>query len=470
MMSLHQGILILGFWYISFCQCLVGQNTVVEILSFEDYLSIVKNYHPIVQQGDLLIETGDNLVLAAKGGFDPKIQGGLSQKRFKRDPYYSILNMNLDVLTKTGIKFSGGYDRTSGINLNPERLDPDAGLVYTGVSVPLGRGLLFDQRRAQLEQARVARELTEVDQRLLLNGLMYDASAAYWNWWLTFADLEIFRSAVDVARDQKEAVLQAALGGDRPYIDTVEATIQYQNLILRRDQALLDYATAAINMSSYLWNDENEAILVEDDLIPADPQLAITLQLSQLIRSESTSIIDEHPIMESYNLKLQQLNIEQRMARENMKPTIDVKYNLLVDVGDNISNTLSLNNYNWGVNLAMPLLFRKEKAKMNLNKIYISDTELSQTFKKQELLNKLTASIRKWEVYQEQYSSYANVVENYNTMLAGELELFASGESSQFLVNSRQSKYIEAQLKLNELYFKIRSSEIESYFSAGITL
>ena len=107
-MNRYQRIAILYILYMACGQCLFSQNSAVETLSFEDYLSIVKTYHPVVQQGQLLIETGENIVLGAKGGFDPKIQGGLNEKQFKRDPYYSIISMSIDGPSKTGVKFSAG--------------------------------------------------------------------------------------------------------------------------------------------------------------------------------------------------------------------------------------------------------------------------------------------------------------------------------------------------------------------------
>ncbi len=437
------------------------------VLSYEECLAIILQNHPAVDQGQLLLDRGDASVLEAKGGFDPLINANLLEKKFKNDPYYRLFNSEIEIPTKTGVKVTAGYDRTSGVFLNPENLDPEEGLIYAGVNIPLARGLLFDKRRAQLQKAELIRQASIVERRQLLNDLTYEAGIAYWNWWLAYEQLSIFEDAVTNASVQLQGVRESALAGDRAFIDTIEAGIQYQNLNLQRTQAFLNYAMSTLQLSTFLWDDNGNPQIIQESTIPASPPFSDSLNQNLQFLLDTT-VIDMHPEIIEYDLKIEQLQLKKRLAKENMKPDVNLKYNFLVDAGNSIVNSVSTNNFNLGLSVQMPLFFRTEKGNLQRANIDIADNVYARSIKRTQLTNKFEATLAKWNSFKEQYDIYAAIVEDYRIMLDGELELFSNGESSQFFINSRQAKYIESQLRLKELYTYMRISEIESYYTAGV--
>ena len=438
-------------------------------LEFEEYRQMVLQNHPAYQIGNIILEEGEVAGLEARGGFDPKFYADISEKRFKEDPYYSLANTEVVVPTKMGLKVNAGYDRTSGVFLNPENLDPQGGLLFAGVSLPLARGLMFDERRAQLQQAEVIRQSTTVERRSLLNDLLYDAGVSYWQWWLSYEKVKIFENASENAKFQFEGVREAAFAGDRAFIDTVEARIQYQNLEQQVEQAKMEFAMSGLYLSSFLWNEDGVPVVVNESVIPQQASYSTEDMLIDFnVLDNLDGFINDHPDMIFLDLKGKELEISKRLAKEYLKPSIDIKYNFLVDAGQSLTRTLSTNNYTWGVSMSMPLFFRKEKAKLQFTDLKISENQMDREIKRNELTNKIGASITKWESYRQQYDIYKGVVADYKSMLDGERALFENGESSQFLINSRQAKYIEAQLKLRELSAGIKVAALESYYSAGV--
>lgn len=439
------------------------------MLSYEEYGLMVLQNHPAYQIGNIILEEGKVARLEAKGGFDPTLNADFSEKKFKENPYYSLANTEVVIPTKLGLKVNAGYDRTSGIFLNPENFDPQGGLLFAGVSLPLARGLLFDKRRAQLEKAELIRQSTDVERRSLLNDLLYDAGITYWQWWLSYEKVRIFENASDNARLQFEGVREAAIAGDRAFIDTIEARIQYQNLQQQAAQAKMEFAMSGLYLSTFLWNEDGVPIVLNESVIPQKLQSSTKDELISFNTQNNVKrFINDHPDMIFLDLKGKEIDISRRLAKEYLKPTIDITYNFLVDAGRSLASTLSTNNYTWGVSMSMPLLFRKEKAKLQFTELNLSENKMDQEIKRNELQNNIGASITKWESYIEQYEIYEGVVADYKSLLDGERALFENGESSQFLINSRQAQYIEAQLKLRELLASIRTAALESYYSAGI--
>jgi outer membrane protein TolC len=60
-----------------------------------------------------------------------------------------------------------------------------------------------------------------------------------------------------------------------------------------------------------------------------------------------------------------------------------------------------------------------------------------------------------------------DMVNNYEQLRNGEIQKFEAGESSIFLINSRESKLIEAQAKLIDLQGKYEKEKATLLWAAG---
>ncbi|NNC62573.1 MAG: transporter, partial [Eudoraea sp.] len=72
------------------------------------------------------------------------------------------------------------------------------------------------------------------------------------------------------------------------------------------------------------------------------------------------------------------------------------------------------------------------------------------------------------ESFEEQNQLVYDIVTNYRTLLQGEERKFNFGESSLFLINSRESKLIDARLKQNELQNKFFKAKAKLFQSLAI--
>ncbi|MEG1026907.1 MAG: TolC family protein, partial [Flavobacterium sp.] len=79
-------------------------------------------------------------------------------------------------------------------------------------------------------------------------------------------------------------------------------------------------------------------------------------------------------------------------------------------------------------------------------------------YKQQELNAKITAYKNEVISYQSQISLMQNNIENYKRLLSAEEIRFSNGESSLFLINTRENKLLEAEQKLLDLRLKFINS------------
>ncbi|MDX1651518.1 MAG: TolC family protein [Brumimicrobium sp.] len=439
----------------------------LQTLGFDDYMTIVKKNHPLAKSAELKIEIGEAELLKSRGAFDPKAYTDMNQKYFKDDQYYSLLDAGLQIPTWFGIELYSGFEQTGGINLNPERITPDNGLVYAGISVPLGKDLFIDERRNQLKQAKIYREITREDQRILLNKLLYSASNAYWDWFAAARSLSVYTEAVEIARIRFEGVKANALAGDAPFIDTVEALIQYQNRQISLQQAQLEYDNKSALLNVYLW-DEKEVPLEISDRIKApstEDVLSVIREVSEAERLDS--LVGNHPEIVKAKLEVDQLEIQRRWNIEQLKPTLDLKYNALNEpINGNVIEGYTVNNYNWGLTFSMPLFLRKSRGELNKTKVMIQDQKFQIENSTAYIRYTAQAALNTWKNTGQQLEIYTRNVNNTEKLLDGERQKFNVGESSLFLVNSREMSYINAQIN----YLKLISENQQSFITVKYTL
>ena len=198
------------------------------------------------------------------------------------------------------------------------------------------------------------------------------------------------------------------------------------------------------------------------DEVSATPvDLEIDRQLSQLL--------EQHPLLQQNRFKIESLEVDRRLKREFLKPSVDLKYNaLLASTNENLLNNYSINDYKWGVTFSMPLFLRKERGELELANIKLQDANLDIKNKFNSIQSKSLMARNTWNITHEQFNTLEENVAFYQTLLLGEQALFENGESSLFLINSREMGFIDAQTKLIYTLTKNRIANLETLYSLGI--
>jgi outer membrane protein TolC len=462
---------ILSWFFLIYPLLSIGQNSPEQTnqLSFDNFLLLVKQYHPIAKQADLVVQTANADILKAKGNFDPKLYYEFRNKFFNSTNYYQLENGGFKIPTWFGLEISGGYEQNNGKYLNSENNTPIDGLLYSKLSLPVLQGLLIDERRNVLKQAKLFQQQSEFEKTNQLNDLLYKAGKTYWEWYLAYNNVTIFKEAILLSDQRLQAIKQSALLGDRPIIDTVEASIQLQDRVVSYQQALLNYQIQSLLLSNFLWMENNVPVEITEQTIPTpyDSDLKNDIYIGSSIQ-KIDSLINNHPSLKVYEFKLSQLQIEKRYKKDKLKPMLNLDYNPLFESQNlNNPNNLSLNNYKWGVTFGFPVFLRKERGDIQITQIKIDNTQYEALYKKNEITNKVKACINEYNNYKTQLNIYNKNVLDYEHLWMSEKRLFDSGESSLFMINNRETSYINAKIKQNEMVNKKQKAALEAEFIFG---
>lgn len=447
---IHRLILLILFFTVFLLKnTALGQADSI-VLSYQSYVQNLLNHHPVAKKANLKIPLAEATMLAAKGNLDPTLTALWNEKNFSDKLYYRQYEAKINIPTKLGIDITGGYQNSNGSFVNAENFIDDFGLWFLGIEANLLQGLLVNERKTALAQAKIFNQLAINEQQIILNDLVYNATTAYIIWQLYYTNQSILNENLSIANTYFNNTKQTYLNGEKTAMDTLEAHILYQDAILflqKNEQYLLK---AKLKVENYLWLN-SEPVGLTPQTVPQNYKTQFLLTPNSL---ENTNVANNPIILAAIN-KLTYAEIEQRLKREKLKPKLKLKYNPLIGTANDATNpNLALNNFKWGFNFSLPLLLRSERADIEKGVIKIKEIKQDLADKRNQLQNKIENSWLQQQLLQQQVSLLSDNVKNYERLLNGENIKFSFGESSVFLLNKRQEKYINSQLKLIETYLK----------------
>ena len=436
-----------------------GQSKTNEELSYNEFLGFVKKYHPMVKRANLELSKAQADLMVARGGFEPKIEVDFSQKKFKDKEYYSLLNSSFKIPTWYGIELKAGFENNDGYYVSPENTLPNQGLTSVGISVPLGQGLFINQRMADLQKAKLQVELSQSERKLQAILVLYDASLAYFNWSKNYNEVKLYENYSENARIRYQAIQRLIKEGDKPAIDSIESGINLKTRLLSLEDAQLKLSKAKLELANFLWLENNIPLELSEILIPEQKLLGTiseTLKTNDLLNSDFSLL--KHPKINALTNKIDILTVDKRWKANQLLPKIDIGYSYLSQ--PNYFDQYQFQDHKIGLNFYFPLFLRKERGSLKLAKFKVQETQFLLETEKLQLQNKIKAQKMELESILKQNKMINELVNSNELLLKSEERLFAFGESSLFLINTRENNLISvllSKITLENRYYNSNS-------------
>lgn len=437
--------------FLLFSISLFAQEKNLKELTFNEYLGFVKKYHPLVKQANLKLNEAQASLMQARGAFDPKIEVDFNEKQFKDSQYFSILNSSFKIPTWYGIELKAGFNNAEGIYLNPENTLPNSGLTSFGITVPVGQGLFINQRMADIRKAKIAINLNAAERNLEAIEVIYEASVSYMNWKRSYEEVKLYETYLENAIIRYNGISKLIEQGDKPAIDSIEAGITLKTRRLNLEDARLKLTKAKLDLSNYLWLEDNIPLELNDDLQPEN-ELSKTIRQTLQINELGEIDLNNHPKIQALDSKINMLKIEKNLKANSILPKLDLSYNYLSE--PSYIDNYRFEDYKIGINFSFPLFLRKERGGLKLANLKIQDAEFGLQFERKSLENKIKAQQQEITSIQTQREYNGRLVKDFSTLLNSEERLFEMGESSLFLINSRENSLVSS--KINDIALENR--------------
>lgn len=435
-------------------------------LSYDLFLVNVLQNNPLAKRAENEKKYADAQYKAAKGNYDPIVSGSYEQKQFNGSNYFTTLNSEVKQPIFTSQYFKFGYDYGNGSYINPEYNTMPNGLPYVGIEVGVLQGLLIDKRRAEVLKSKEYLNYYDAEKRIQLNTLLFEASQRYFEWLFSLKQLALNNYFMQVAKQRLSGIEALANIGEKASVDTIEAAIFYQTRFLDFQSAQIDNQKTINDLSSFNWQNNRPTLITEKYTAIDSLDLYFNKAKNLLIETLYQSV-PSNPILSKYGSLQKVLEIDNRLKKEMIKPSLNVKYNLLSNNATSINPSFSNNNYKFGLNLSFPLFLRNPTNEYKLAKINSQNNNLELLNKTNELNFKINALKKTIDILDEQLQNAVRSTKYGKILLEAEKLKFSNGESTLFMLNMRENKWLESEIKLAEYKLKFIKTVLNLIYLNG---
>ena len=450
------------------------QDTV--ILTLDNVVKMTLAFHPVVKQANLLSLDAEANLLSARGQLDPKIELDYDLKDFRQTEYYDLLTTTLKVPTWVAFDPKVEFVRNEGDNngqfLNDQNSIPEADdfkQLQLGFSVPLGKGLFFDERRNVIRQAEGFSQIAEAERVKATNKILLTVVKDYWEWYVSYQQMVLLSQAIALSQNLFDRTMIDYEFGEAAVVDTLQAKINLQKRTVDYRKAQADFEVSRLNLGKHLWTEDLVPLEIQANVIP-DSLSIFSTPLESGLREDLDFALENHPEINKLEGKRNQLNAGLRWAKESLKPQVDVSYSFInAPINQDFeSETLDFGeNYKVGLDFSFPILLRKERGKLQQTQLKIQSNEFEMANSQLNIKNDLLATFTQSIAFEDLLVQYAGVSDNYRRLLDAEIINLQNGETDLFKLNIQQDKYIEAQTEYFDALIKWEKSKAQYYHEIG---
>ncbi|RZJ75219.1 MAG: TolC family protein, partial [Flavobacterium sp.] len=310
-------------------------------------------------------------------------------------------------------------------------------------------------------EGRLQLQLSNAQRKLRAIKVLYSASEAYYNWKRSYDEVMLYDSYLKFAEVRYKSVITLIEQGDSRAIDSVEAGITVRSRQLNLENANLKLVKAKLMLANYLWIEDvpvelQEGIRPEQDLQTTLPE---TLKINEMALDPES--LQNHPLIQSLEGEISILDIDRQLNANMLLPKVDLGYYHISNPG--YFENFPAEDYKFSVNFSFPLFLRKERGNLRLAKLRIQDATYNLSQQRLELKNRIAAQQNQVNSLRRQIDIVGALVNDNNIMLNSEERLFSFGESSVFLINSRENNVVNARLSQIEIENQFYLANAELY-------
>lgn len=421
-------------------------------LSVLELIQEVQNGHPLVNASRIESKIGAATLREKRGQFDPRFIVESAEKEAGQLPYYRRELFALELPTASPLQFETGVESARGTYVNPELFTPQGGLSYAGVTLPLLKGLITDERRTTLAKAKLFRSQSLEIQKIQLQDLSEIIWSDYIDWYIAHEQEKAYQLGMTLSLERQVALRQLFEAGGCNGMDTLENYIQLELFRTRAKEWNVNTYKQRLQLSRHLWNYSPEteswkSVIIAENVSPTRKGLDFLDTLFSEV-GRSTIQINTLPDIQNLDWDLQQKQLDLKLQRWNLLPRFDLKYQQLFD--GRFGEYTFGSDRRFGLNISAPLLLRKERGAYQISKLTFQQKSQMFDFKRNETDLKIRALFQQGMVYRDVYNHLKNVENGYLKLFELEREKFDSGDGTIFLLNTRENRYLNARIKTIE--------------------
>lgn len=392
--------------------------------------------------------------MSAFAAFEPKVNLSSEGKDYGNDLQYRLDHAEARLGLPGGIDIVGGAIQSTGAFINPERKTPTEGIVNFGISAPIGGALIFSDRQYEWGASSRNLEIEEAKFDLISRKVLLNAVKVYAFWQAQSEVQRAVDDALNVAEERLRLVRESFRLGERSEMDTLEAYLSWVDRRADAAKQLNLTAEAVANAEALLRGaDTNNVNLV--GLKPQDLPVVLWRPQNGFPPTPESSL--SIPMLDVVNAVLRRERLATTTAWAQWIPAPYVDYRLL-QWGGSAWNPEAVQ---WKVGFTVPLFNQKARAELMgaRARLRAAQADATGTFNQIQVLRRQLS--QQVIAINDELSALQSSETAAYALLQQERRRFALGESTMFILASRETKYLEAVQKRTLTSAKLQSLEAE---------
>lgn len=427
-------------------------------LTLEQVLASVEKHYPplLAAVQDRVIAGAD--VLIAESRFD------LSMKAYWEGDYVGfydnqIFKSGVEQPTQfQGMTFFSGYNlgRGSFAAYDGKNQTDEWGEYRAGLRAPLFRDRAIDTRRADLQKALIGRRIADLgveQQRLVILQL---AMRRYYDWVAAGRRYQIAREVLAVAETRDKQLRATADAGQIPAVDVTD---NMRAIYTRRGQvveAQRSLQLSAIELSLFYRDDRGEPVLPPDSLLPPDfPTMREITE--ERMKADIDLAIRRRPEIQRFAAQRAQVEIDRRLAENQLQPNIDFTLSYTRLLGDRIVRR-GPDDLIASLNFDLPFQRRAAKGRNASAMARIEQFDQRERFARDQVIAEVRDAYSALVAAYERARLLRQEVEVTQALELAERQKFELGDGTLFLVNLREQATFDTAVR--------EVSAVNDYFRA----
>lgn len=453
-----------------FCLLLLslkGHAALAAPLTLDEVLFSANAHYPKIKMALLKEQAAESKIQAAQGAFDLRFDGEVKHRGSGYyDGSYSSTTL-VKPLAPLNAELYGGWRRGDGTFpvYNQDLQTRDEGEVHLGAVFSLLKDRDFDERRFAVQYAVLDAQAAHLNTLLERLETQRKAMYLYGEWLAAGHRMKIYRNLYQIADLRQRNLLSRIASGDAA---SIAGTENEQNLLKRQmmvNEAQQDFTKASNALSLYWRDTEGKAIIAAFDSLPAAiPKLACPGKQS---REEAiTRVVEQRPEIALIETEIARSRSKMRIGENDLLPKLQLGMEVSKDYGagpEKLGETEAIAS----VKMSIPLQRNKGKGKTAAALAEMRQLEQEQLLLKENLRAELANLAAEVGLYCTNITLSQQEMQLADKMQHAENDLLSSGASNLFLVNSREEKATEAQLK-NVYSYLNQYKALANYYAATL--
>jgi cobalt-zinc-cadmium efflux system outer membrane protein len=376
--------------------------------------------------------------------------------------YYINRRSDISLLQRTslwGTQLLVGYRKGTGNYALYEgyRETEDQGEVRFGIEIPVLRNGFIDSSRGAIQKGEWAEELSKAQEKSQKLDLLRQLGVRYWDWFTQGRRLKVAEELLTLSVDRQDKIKVRVDRGDIARIELLEG----DRIVLQRRAARAlqerNFIKSKLDLEAFITSPAIEGKIKVDAAEIPDYAYPEASTLQRLPVQDTREIEAAHPESKRQDILLRQAQIDQKVARNQFLPKLDLSLNVSKDMGSYVKSLSPAEN-EAGVSFEFPIPSRAAQARKAQANTVVIRQEAQLDLTRVRIRNQIEEARNALNLSMDRMAIANRELELARELVKMENKRFLNGDSNLITLNIREQNLAEAEIRRFESYSEYRRS------------